>query len=83
MTKLKDRTAFFLEHMPMTEAQIRENNPSRPRIYDIGIDGFRFATQKDLDDFQIIKQAFYKIVDFAKREHESVRNGTYPGTGQK
>lgn len=48
----------FEDEDGVSEEQVRIENPGRPRIYDIDIDAYRFATQADVDALAIAHQAF-------------------------
>lgn len=55
-----------------TEAEYRASHPGELRLYDVGIDDFRAATQKDLDAMQDICQAYGRLSELFKKEHKAL-----------
>lgn len=56
-------------HKISPENKIRAENPDRPRLYCVKIDGFRFATQQDIDMLESVAQAYGRAVGFLEEEH--------------
>jgi hypothetical protein len=59
----------------MTEAEHRLNHPKGLRIYDIQLDGFRDATQKDLDDLNAVSKAYGKLRGLVAQVHSELVDG--------